>query len=72
MSQVLTIGVGGAGVNLTKAALIESAKEHGIGYDGLFHDESMREKDVNHHVLFRESQMGTWTPRSLFFDNEPD
>ena len=73
MSQIITIGVGGAGVNIGKAALELSAEEHGIGYDGYLEgDEEMRrtEEDVNHDVLFRESSSGMWTPRSIFFDVE--
>ena len=75
MSQIITINVGGAGVNIGKAALELSAEEHGIGYDGYLEgDEEVRriEEDVKHDVLFRESSAGTWTPRSLFFDVQSD
>lgn len=71
MSQIITINVGGAGVNIGKAALQLSAKEHGIGFDGyLKGDESARrsQEDINHDVIFRENSAGMWTPRSVFFD----
>ena len=71
---MITISSGGAGVGLGTATLELNAKEHGIGYDGFFTDEesSRTSSDVNHHVLFRESSFGQWTPRSLFFDCDPD
>ena len=74
MSQVITIGIGGAGVNLGKVALELSAEEHGIGHDGFFvgDEDATRALNVNHHVLFRESSLGQWTPRSLFFDLDSD
>ena len=49
-----------------------SAKEHGIGYDGLPIEDATSQQDINHNVLFRQSDMGTWTPRSIFLDLEPD
>ena len=75
MSEVITIGVGGTGINLAKSAMIQNAREHSIGYDGLIADELANRppsQDINNHVLFRQSQMGTWTPRSILIDNEPD
>ena len=77
MSEVITIGVGGTGINLTKSTMIQNAQEHGIGYDGLIPDEVANRlqsdgQDINNHVLFRQNQMGTWTPRSILIDNEPD
>ena len=73
MSQIITINIGGAGVNIGKAALELSAEEHGIWYDGFFKgDEEARrasEKgDIDHLVMFNESSAGQWTPRSLFID----
>lgn len=73
MSQIITINIGGAGVNIGKAALELSAEEHGIGYDGFFKgdEEARRESekgDIDHHVMFNESSAGQWTPRSLFID----
>ena len=72
MSQVITIGIGGAGVNMTKAQVIQSAKEHQIDYDGFLSPSSQHCAEIIHHVLFRESSMGTWTPRSVFLDLQPD
>ena len=69
------MSVGGAGVNIGKAALELSAKEHGIGMDGfLVGDEDTRraQDSANHHVLFRENSSGQWTPRSLFFDRQSE
>ena len=54
--------------------MILSAKEHGIGYDGLPIDDpttTNSQQDINHNVLFRQSDMGNWTPRSIFLDLEP-
>ena len=39
MSEVISIGVGGAGINLAKSAMIQNAREHSIGYDGLMLEE---------------------------------
>ena len=39
MSQVITVNIGGTGVNLGKACLELNAAEHGIGLDGYFKDE---------------------------------
>ena len=69
MSQVISISVGGAGVNIGKEAIKLNAEEHGIGYDGFLEDE---EYQANHHVHFREDSMGRWTPRSIFADLEAD
>ena len=61
MSQIITINIGGAGVNLGKAALELSCQEHGIGHDGyLTGDEQTRriQDEIAHHVLFKESSAG--------------
>lgn len=40
MSQVITLNVGGAGVNIGKACVELNVKEHGIGPDGFLLDET--------------------------------
>ena len=40
MSQVITLNIGGAGVNLGKAALELATEEHGIGLDGYLTEEN--------------------------------
>ena len=73
MSQVITVNVGGTGVNLGKASLELNTAEHGIGLDGYFKDEETAQNTgINNHVLFRENSIGQWTPRSIFIDNDPD
>ena len=73
MSQVITVNIGGTGVNLGKASLELNAAEHGIGLDGYFKNEdSAQYTGINNHVLFRENSLGQWTPRSIFIDNDPD
>ena len=71
--SVISVNIGGAGVNIGKACLEVSAEEHGLGTDGFFIDEDVaRSSDINHHVVFREDSIGRWTPRSLFIDVEND
>ena len=73
MSQVITINIGGTGVNLGKASLELNAAEHGIGLDGYLKDEETAQfTDINNHVLFRENSIWLRTPRSIFIDSDPD
>ena len=63
MSSVITVCLGGAGVNMGKSWLELTAEEHGLGPDGFFKDEDVaRSTDINHNVLFREDSFGRWTP----------
>ena len=39
MSQIISIHLGGAGINIGKACLELNSEEHGIGPDGFFVDE---------------------------------
>ena len=65
--------MGGAGVNIGKACLELNAEEHGIDTDGFLKDEeSFNTGAINNNVLFREDSLGSWTPRSVFIDLEPD
>ena len=69
--SVISVNLGGAGVNIGKACIERNAQEHGIGTDGFFIDEdAARTTDINHDVLFREDSIGRWTPRSIFIDVE--
>ena len=73
MSSVISVCLGGTGVNIGKACLEVSAEEHGLSSDGFFVDEEKaRSADINHEVLFREDSYGRWTPRSIFLDLEDD
>ena len=52
MSQVITMCIGGAGVNIGKSALELSAAEHAIGSDGLLigdEEEKRRTEDQANH-----------------------
>ncbi len=71
MSQVISIHVGGTGVNIGKACLRRYTEEHGINQNGYL-NEHQAANDLNNHVHFRENSLGKWTPRSLFFDSESD
>ena len=73
MSQVVSFYFGGAGINIGKACLEQTAQEHGIGADGFFKDEAVArqgEYDIDHLVHFREDSLGRWTPRSIFLDSD--
>ena len=73
MSSVISVCLGGTGVNIGKACLELNAEEHGLAPDGFFVDEDKaRSATINHEVLFREDSFGRWTPRSIFFDLESD
>ena len=73
MSSVISICIGGAGVNIGKSCLELNAEEHGIGADGfLIDEENYDASTINNNVLFRENSWGRWAPRSIFIDLEPD
>ena len=69
---MISLHVGGAGVNIGKSCIKQYASEHGIEPDGYMLDETTSsDVDVNNYVHFRENSLGRWTPRSLFFDSDP-
>ena len=73
MSQILTIGVGQAGIQIADAVLQKFATESGIQMDGFMSQEAMENKEPNgYDIFFREDQAGLFKPRAVLVDAEPD
>lgn len=79
--EIITINVGGCGINLGTAALEQYCVEQGISFDGtkVKNNIESKEDDKNSSnpyedtlsLMFRERSDGSYSARSLFVDMDP-
>ena len=66
--EIITINIGGAGVNLGQGLLEQYCIEQGISCDGT---KESKTNDDNLNILFYETSSGKYYARSLFIDLDP-
>ncbi|CAI2739003.1 unnamed protein product [Dicrocoelium dendriticum] len=71
MREVVILGIGQAGTQLSNAAWELLCLEHGIKPDGLLFDSLNPEDCSNNQTFFQDTPTGQQVPRAVIVDLEP-
>lgn len=71
MREVIAVGVGRCGINMTHSFLDSIREDHDIDPQGQFRgqDDGVGNKGISVHL--NETQKGQYIPRSLLIDTDP-
>ena len=70
--EIITVNVGGCGINLGTSSLEQYCVEQGISCDGMkVKDTNSNQYEDKLNIFYRECADGTLKARSLFFDMDP-
>jgi len=71
MREIISLHIGQGGVNLGNACWELFCLEHNIQPDGTLSPEKTHNNDIL-ETMFSENPSGSYTPRSIFIDSDPD
>ena len=72
MREVITIGIGSCGVNVANKFVKISLEEHQIDQTGTSIDtNNSNDESKGINVLFKETQMQRYYPRTILIDTDP-